>query len=93
MLEEKYRRQVRSGRLLNELNHNPGWVEVILPKMNVELELANKAIFDKRVRKEDTTREKIAYYLGIRRFADLLAQIKKDENNALSYLKEKDLKI
>ncbi len=76
MKDPKHLSNVRRGHQVNDLKRHIAWIEIIEPMMKLNLDIAHRAVFDQRI-KEFAAKERIAYYLGVRKFSDMLEGIER----------------
>lgn len=84
MSELRHKQNVSRGQLVDDTKFTKGWNEILLPKLRDELRLALDKVFTKRI-SDDTAKERIAYYNGLKRIFDILDLIEKDKKLGIAY--------
>lgn len=92
MQVDKLKRLVRNGRLLEEAIRFPGISEVLLPKLEQQIEYAHRRVFDKRI-SNDSAKERIMYYNGLVAVKRLIDVIISEKDKALVKLEERGINI
>lgn len=89
---QRHKQDVSRGRLVDDLKFMKGWQEILLPKLQYELGLALKRVFDKRI-SDDNAKERIAYYNGLNKIFDILNVIEKNKKLGVAYFDKQGLNI